>query len=318
MMHDSLSILAVTNTYPTEKMPGDTPCIKDQIEELRARGHHIDLFYIDRSNKLNYFKAAFRLALYSLKPRRYDLIHAFYGHCGFVARLQTKYPVVVTFRGSDLLGKDGKIGKIAARWAQGVIVMTDDMKQVSERDDARVIPFGVNSAIFRPYPRDKARQELDLPLDEKLILFPWDPARGVKRFDIVEAAFELLRKEHESVRLITIFDQPHDVIATYMNACDVMILASDYEGSPMAVREAIACNLPLVSVDVGDVREIIENVGNCYLVERDPAAIAEKVVLVLASNTRAEWDRSKSKIDAAWAADRVLEVYDSVLNHKER
>ena len=76
--------------------------------------------------------------------------------------------------------------------------------------------------------------------------------------------------------------------------------------------------LPLVSVDVGDVREIIENVGNCYLVERDPAAIAEKVGLVLASNTRAEWDRSKSKIDAAWAADRVLEVYDSVLNHKER
>lgn len=312
-MRDSLRILTVTNTYPTEKMPGDSPCIKDQVEELRARGHHVDVLLIDRSNKLNYFKAAIQIALQSIKKRRYDLIHGYYGHCGFIARLQTKYPAVVTFRGSDLLGKDRAIGKMAARWTQGVIVMSDEMKEESERADAHVIPFGVNTAIFHPYPKDKARQELGLSLDEKLVLFPWDPARRVKRFDVVEAAFEILQKEYEAIRLITMFDQPHAVVAKYMNACDVMILASDYEGSPMAVREAIACDLPLVSVDVGDVREIIEDVGNCYLVERTPAALAEKISLVLASNTRAEWDRANSKIDAAWAVDRVLDVYETVL-----
>lgn len=313
-MSENIRVLAITNTYPTAKMPGDTPAIKHQLEGLQARGVSVDLIVIDRTNPLNYFKAAAQVALLTFKRRRYDLIHAHYGHCGVLARFQPKYPIVVTFRGSDILGrKDAIYGRLAARWADNVIVMTDEMKEMSGRDDAFVIPFGANTKIFKPYPKDQARAELGLPPDAPLILFPWDPARVTKRFDIVEQMLTLLQETHPDAQVITIFDKPHEVVAQYMNACDVMVLVSHHEGSPVAVHEAIACRLPVVSVDVGDVRSVIENVNNCYIVERDPADVADHIRRVLDSG-----ERSAIKEGASTEIDQVLEVYHLTLKQTGR
>jgi teichuronic acid biosynthesis glycosyltransferase TuaC len=312
----SLRVLAVTNTYPSEETPGDTPCIRDQVLALRAQGVQVDLLHIDRSTgKRGYAQAAWHLFLSTFQPRRYDLIHAYYGHCGLLARLQAKYPVVVTFRGSDLLSaKDGAIGRIVARLVGGVIVMTEEMKLVTKRLDAQVIPFGVDLSVFAPYPVERARRELELPSSAKLVLFPWDPARAVKRFDIVQEAMALLKDKRQDVSLIVIFDKPHAIVAKHMNACDAMVLASDHEGSPMAVREAMACNLPIVSVDVGDVRQIIGDTEGCYLCQREASDVAEKLSWVLKRGSRTNGAQVIGRMDAAWAAERVLSVYEYVLN----
>jgi len=129
-----ISVLAVTNTYPTEEAPGDTPCVKDHILALRAKGVDVDLLHVDRSKgKQSYARAAWRLLLASFQSKRYDLVHAYYGHCGLLARLQLRYPLVVTFRGSDLLSRrDGAIGRVVARPADGVIsVMSEEMRQLT-------------------------------------------------------------------------------------------------------------------------------------------------------------------------------------------
>ena len=321
-MTGTLRVLAVTNTYPTGQTPGDTPCIKDQITALRAWGVDVDLLHINRSHgKLNsYAGAAWRLFLTSFQGRQYDLIHAYYGHCGLLARLQFRYPVVVTFRGSDLLSrKDGAIGRMVAGVVDGVIVMTEEMKRAAKRKDAHVIPFGVNSDLFTPYPMAQARRELGLSLSDKLVLFPWDPARPEKRFDIVQEAVRIVREEREGTRLVVVFDEPHEVVAKYMNACDVMVLASDYEGAPMAVREAIACGLPIVSVDVGDVRQVIGDVENCHLCQREAGDMAEKLRQVLNRGKGTEGRRRKRKgIEAAWAAEQVISVYKLVLDKRRK
>jgi len=313
---EKLRVLAVTNAYPTDEIPGDTPCIKDQIVALRAQGVKVDLLHIDRSlGKLSYAKAAWRLFLISFQSKRYDLIHAYYGHCGLLARLQFKYPVVVTFRGSDLLSrKDGAIGRMVARLVEGVIVMSEEMKRVAKRNDAYVIPFGVDSDHFTPYPMELARRDLRLLLNGKLVLFPWDPARPEKRFDIVERAIQALQREQEKASLVVVFDKPHEVVAKYMNACDVMVLASDYEGSPMAVREAMACNLPIVSVDVGDVRQVIGDTDGCYLCKQEAGDLAEKLSRALNRGERTDGARMIRRMDAAWAAEQVISVYNLVLN----
>lgn len=315
-MEGKLRILAVTNDYPTSDMPGSGPCIKDQIIALRAQGVDLDLLHIDYGKRgLNYAKAAWRLLVAGFQRRSYDLIHAYYGHCGLLARLQLKYPVVVTFRGSDLLDRrDGAIGRIVARLVEGVIVMSEEMKRISKRPDAYIIPFGVDTDLFVPHPMELARRELGFSLSDKLVLFPWNPDRPEKRFDIVGEAIQILQKEQESVCLVVVYGKPHEVIVTYMNACDAMVLASDHEGAPMAVREALACNLPIVSVDVGDVCQIIENLQGCYVCEQEASALAESLHQTLNRRDRTNGRQRVVRMNAAWAAEQVISVYNLVLS----
>lgn len=314
-MTEKLRILVITNIYPTVDAPGDGPQIKDQVEALRAMGNDVEVMYVSHYRGVwSYIEAAWKIFFLSFQRKHYDLIHAYYGHCGFLARLQFKYPVIVTFLGSDLLyPRDRRIGKPAAQWADGIIVQSEEMKRIAKREDAYVIPFGVNVNLFKPYPKEHARRELGLDPDEKLILFPWNPARPVKRFDLIQKAVQIVQQQCDRVRLIPVFDQPHEVVAKYMNACDVMVLASFHEGSPMALRESMACNLPIVSVDVGDVRQIIEGTEGCYLCTHEPADIAEKLLLALKWGGRTCGAQVIRQADASWGADRVLQLYHSVL-----
>lgn len=317
-MTDKLRILALTNTFPTSDKPGDTPQIRDQIDAIKARGVVVNLMYVDiYRGKRGYIEAAWKIFLLSFQRKQYDLIHAYYGYCGLLARLQARYPVIVTFLGSDLLDpKDSRIGKVVARIADGIIVQSEEMKQVAKRKDACIIPFGVNLDLFTSYPMDDARRELGLALDERLVLFPWNPARPVKRFDLVQEAIRILQQRYDRVHLIVVFDQPHETVAKYMSASNVMVLASDHEGSPMAVREAMVCNLPIVSVDVGDVRQIIENTEGCYLCKHEPSDIADKLGLVLERGSRTCGERVVKQVGSSWSADQVVQLYDNVLKSR--
>jgi glycosyltransferase involved in cell wall biosynthesis len=313
---EGYKILAITNDYPTADLPGNAPCIKDQLSTLKDNGVHVDLLHIDRNKgkARSYGSAALKMVWENFRSRRYDLVHAFYGHCGLIARLQIRYPVVITYRGSDLLSKrDGFIGKLAARFANGVIVMSEEMARASGRADARIIPFGVNTELFHPQSRHEARRMLELPLEEKIVLFPYDPKRPGKRFDVVEQAVELLERDIGRVRLEIVFKAPHHVMARYMNAADTLVLASSHEGAPMAVREAMACNLPVVSVDVGDVRSVIGDTEECYICSRNPRDIATHLGLVLKRGKRTDGAKTVNRLDTVWAAREVLSVYRSVV-----
>ena len=54
-----------------------------------------------------------------------------------------------------------------------------------------------------------------------------------------------------------------------MNAADALVLASHSEGSPNAIKEAMAVNLPVITVDVGDAVDVIGATEGCYVVPRD-------------------------------------------------
>ena len=314
-MTEKLRILVVTNTYPTQESPGDTPCIKDQLQALKEHGISIHLLHINRRKRfLSYVRAMRQVLILSLQGRQYDLIHAYYGHCGLIALMQTKYPVVVTFRGSDLLAqKDGAIGRVVAKRADGVILMTGEMKRLSRREDAYIIPFGVNTEIFTTSSKEESRRELGFPLDARLVLFPWDPARPEKRFDLVQETVRRVEAEQERTELVVLFDKPHEIVAKYMNACDALILASDYEGSPMAIREAVACNLPIISVDVGDVRSLIEDVPGCYLCSQEIGDLAEKLSLALErKRSSTSMSATERAFDTKESAAQVVSVYKAI------
>ncbi|MBZ5565649.1 MAG: glycosyltransferase [Acidobacteriia bacterium] len=319
-------VLVATNLWPDETDPGYGAFVKEQMESLRPLGVEYDVLYIHgRESRWNYLRAIFEMRR-RLRAQRYDLIHAHFGLSGWVARCQRRVAVVVSFMGDDVLGRPARSGRITlyghllrassfvlARWVSAVIVKSREMKSRLKLDAACVIPNGVDLNLFRPMDPQEARRELGLDPRKKYVLFPYNPTEARKRFDLIQAAVAQARAAVPELEILHAQGVPHDRIPLYMNAADVLVVASIFEGSPNAVKEAMAVNLPVVSVEVGDVREVLGSTEGCYIVPRDAAAIADKIVKICQAGQRTLGREGVGALSIDCVARRVVEVYASVV-----
>ncbi|MFA5794831.1 MAG: glycosyltransferase [Candidatus Brocadiia bacterium] len=330
-----MKILVVTNMFPVPDRPAFGIFIKEQVESLRRLGAEVDVLFIEGyRSKLNYIKAIFELRR-RISRTKYDLVHAHYGLSGWVARLQCAVPVVVSFHGDDLLGTpvqitDSKsqipnfrysftsrvlagLNKIMARLSSAIIVQSDAMWRKSGLASAQVIPCGVDLNVFRPIDRAKARQTLGWDSARKYILFPSDPVIPVKNFGLAEAAFKLAKSAIPEAELVTLAKaEPRERIALYMNAADALVFTSVHEGAGLVVKEAMACNLPIVSVDVGDVRDVIQGATNCYITPRQPQAMANRLTDILKNSQRSNGRERAERFELNHIAGRILELYSGI------
>lgn len=317
MPNQPLSVLVVTNMYPDAENPDFGTFVQEQVEGLRARGVAVDVLVVGgKRRKLSYVDGLRRFRR-QLRENSYDLIHAHYVFSGIVARLQHRHPLVVSYHGAaEMVGWVGSLCKLLAPFADAVTVTSSQHKAQLGRKDAYIVPCGVDLDLFVLMSKDEARQRLGLPQDKKLVLFG-GIVRPEKRVDVIRAAVDLVRHQDESVELVIATGQPHDKMPLYMNACDVLALASDYEGSPVVIKEAMACNLPIVSVDVGDVAQVIGTTEGCYICQRDPRDMAQKIELALARGQRTDGRRAIHSLSADQTVDSILRVYEHVLGRTE-
>jgi glycosyltransferase involved in cell wall biosynthesis len=313
-----MRILFVTNRYPTPQTPGDSPCIAQQRAAIEKLGHIVDVLFIH--SQKSWFRYLTAVGKLFWSSRRYDVIHAHYGSfCGLVAGAQMSTPVIVTFRGSDVFHKrEYRLSRWAAWRAAQVVVMSREMKERLGRQDAHVIPYGIDLEQFQPRPQAAARRALGLPENVPLVLFPYDPARTVKRFDLVRAAIDLAVADFPQIDVVAIDSKPYASIPDYMNACDALVLTSDSEGAPVAVREAMACNLPIVSVDVGDVRDVMGDTAGCHLVTREPHDIAAKIGAVIRSRSRTNGRTAMAQMSIDCSAAQVVRIYETLARTRSR
>ena len=274
-----MRILAVTNMLPSAGNPKAGTFVEQQIKGLRDAGVDVEMLHIDRVGlgPLAYVKTVgiVRSRMEQVRP---DLVHVMYG--GVMAFLVTRAtracPTVVSYCGSDLLGARhgpaafrlrNAVGvfasHVAARHADGIVVKSHGLRQALPKDidpsRTRTIPNGIDLGRFRPLDRLECRQKLGWEPDVFHVLFPTaDPRAWDKRWPLAEAAVAELNRMGVRTEIHGLPGVPHEEVPVWMNAADVLLLTSDHEGSPNIVKEALGCNRPVVSVDVGDVRERIQ------------------------------------------------------------
>ncbi|HEV8357965.1 MAG TPA: glycosyltransferase [Gemmatimonadales bacterium] len=324
----AIRVLMITSEWPTPGGgPRTTNFIKRQAEHLQASGVDVDVFHFKAlRNPWNYLKA-WREARRRIARNNYDLVHAQWGQSGLLA-LPKRLPLVVTLRGDDIggiVGRDLKVtlaGRLLRRLTRGVTRAADAVILVSEHMKTllhptvptNVIPSGLDFSQFRPMPREEARQRLGLARDKRLVLFVGRPATPRKRFPLARQAVDIVNRELPC-ELIVAWGVPYAEIPIYLNACDVLVFTSMQEGSPNAVKEALACNLPVVSVPVGDVAARLQGVAGCELCADDrPETIAAALLRVLRRGERAAGREAVKQLDERLTTQQVIGVYRSVLN----
>lgn len=283
-----MRILTVTPSWPTPTAPEAGVFVVDQVEGLRRAGAYVKVLPFEGKKDIRNYARTRAALKKELRVGRYDIIHAQFGQAGLVVP-RRRPPLVVTFHGSDLEGIYGRSGRytvvgfLLSRLSRYVARRADHVITVSARlahrlprgTEHSVIPIGVNLEIFKPRSRADARRSLGLPLDARIILFGGNPARPVKRYSLAEAAVTRL-EEARRAQLITVVGRKREHFATYMNAADVLLVTSQHEGGPLVVREALASDVPVVTVDVGDVRELLEGLSGCFVCGDDrPETIAQ-------------------------------------------
>jgi teichuronic acid biosynthesis glycosyltransferase TuaC len=307
-----MRVLTVTNMWPTEEWPQFGIFVRRQVEELRSRGVDVDVLFVNgRASGANYARG-FPRVWRALARRRYDLVQANYVFSGVIARAQPRVPIVLTHHGIEVLESwQAPLAWAVSRVVDAVTVRSEEMKRRLGLPEAEVIPSGVDLDIFRPLARDEARRRVGLAADGRIVLFVGEP-RPEKRVDVIRAAVEILRRDDPRVELVTVVGKHPEEVAWHMAAADVLALASNNEGSPSVVKEAMACALPVVSVPVGDVREIIGGTAGCHLVERDPEAFARGLAAALAFRGRTTGRDAVRHLSWPNVTQRLVAVYERV------
>jgi glycosyltransferase involved in cell wall biosynthesis len=320
-MKNDLRVLMITSEWPTPEKPWQVPFIVRQVEYLRRAGLTVDVHpFRGGKNPLNYFKAWIK-AQRAIRGGKYDLIHAQWGQSGLMA-LPKRQPLVVTFRGDDLEGltdENGdltplgrvlrRISRMVAAQANEVILVSGHMARFIDRRTYHVIPSGLDLEVFCPAPQGEARRRLGLKPGTKYVLFAGSVSNPRKRHALAREAVELLSQEMD-VELLTVTSVSHDQIPDFMNASDALLLLSQHEGSPNVVKEALACNLPVISTDVGDVRERIGSFAGCVILnDLRPEQVAAEIRRILQRGERLNSRSTVLDLDENVITGKVIEVY---------
>lgn len=316
----------------SNKYKEGSPIMRNQGASLEKKGVSVDYFLIFGKGFTGYLRNIYRLRKF-LKVNDYDIIHAHYGLSGIISLFSLKgQKLVVSFMGDDILGSVSSKGErkyasvcmsylnihLFARFYDAVIVKSSEMlNKAGRKKNFILIPNGVNMELFRPMDQNECRRSLSWAEDQVHILFPSDPARGEKNYGLaVEAVGKI--KGKRTVNLHNLKDTSHDQVPVIMNASDVVILTSLHEGSPNVVKEALACNRPVVAVETGDTGNLLKNTKGCYLASYQPTDFYEKIVEALRFSDSGQPTSGRMRLQemglsSTAVAERLISVYNMAM-----
>lgn len=327
-----LRVLMVTGVYPREERPHSGTFIKSQADALVAEGYEVEVIHPRPGPMpLRYFSAAWQVFCRTLTGR-FAVVHGHFGLWGLAARFQWTTSVVISFLGDDLLGRPRsgggytrkslivvRLSQWLARHVDGVIVKSEQMRKVIDQHvEVAVIPNGVDFTLFRPLPRADVRAELGWSLDRFYILFGNDPGLYRKGFSYAQAALSCLQERGIQAELVVANGLPQSQLVRLINACNALLLPSIHEGSPNIVKETMACNVPVVSSNVGDVSCVISRTTGCSVCPRIPEAFADALERALRHTEPTTGRNDIAYLENSLVAKQVIAAYQRAIIKKTK
>jgi len=305
------------------------PFIREQGESMRKLGVDIEYFPVSGKGLQGYWKAADRLRKY-LRQRHFDLIHAHFILSGFVAVLASgSRPVVLSLMGSDAYGQYVGENKVVLSsryltlltfliqpFVRAIISKSRNIERyVYLKRKSFIIPNGIDTRKFQSCEMDFG-DELALNRAKKQVLFLGSKSSVRKNFQLAQKAVSYLHRN--DIELINPYPISHNSVPKYLNSAAVLAVCSYMEGSPNVVKEAMACNCPIVTTDVGDVKWVLGRTEGCYIASFKPEDYAAKLHEALKfsetrGRTRGEQRIRELGLDSESVAQRILEIYKKAL-----
>jgi teichuronic acid biosynthesis glycosyltransferase TuaC len=313
-MRHSLRVLVVTNMFPTEEEPWFGSFVRDQVDDLQTLGIDLHLLHFDARHHVLHYARAVRDVRRIVSKEHFDIVHAHYGLTGAVAVLQRRAPVVTTFHGSDYNGWvpwQRYVSWVVARRSFPIVVSEEGRRSLG-RPSAPIVPCGVDLELFQPIDRVRARGKLGWRQEGRYILLPGSRANRRKRPDLFDAAVAEARKAVAGLEGVSLDGYSREQVALAFNAADVTLMTSAREGSPVAVRESLACMTPVISVPVGDVEQVLAGLSGCGIFPSEPRALARGVLDALATDRHPDLRRRAERDSRRCVAERLAALYESV------
>lgn len=317
-----MKVLLVTNMYPTPETPYYGIFVKEQMEAICKVHKEVSytVFFIDgRKSQKEYLKSIF--AIHKLiNKNEFDLIHVHYGLSGLflLKKLKKNIPVVITLHGGDIQIEQGKkiqvfLTKLILKKADCAITLNNKMDTIVKQymPFTKIIPCSVDINTFTP--AEKRTIE-----NTKRIIFPSDRSRVVKNYPLFKNVVEILKSKYKiQCSTVEIKNMSRSEVSTLYSTSDLMIMTSISEGSPQVIKEAMACNLPVVSTNVGDVANLLKGVKNSAVSKSmDADMLAELAYQALNNKIEGIDGRDKikqMKLDDDSIGESLFDIYNRLI-----
>ncbi len=310
-----MKVLQLTNNYPTKKFPISGIFVKEQIDSLNNLGIENTVYLINgrENGKKEYLKQIFKLKRH-LKQNKYDIIHCHHALSAitlFLSGYKNKN-VVISFQNDPL----NELGNRVFKWLQkksNIQIFKNNSQYVNNQTGFYLFN-GVNTNFFYPIEKELACKRLGIDQGKIYILFVSSNfIRKQKRYDRFKNVIKILREKYgyNNIEEIKLINTKRELIPYYFNATNVHLLSSDFEGSPNSVKECMACNTAVVSTDVGNVKELLNDVDGCFVSD----SFDENVLAKLVNNalkqkcTKGREKLMKMNLDIESVAKKITNIY---------
>lgn len=326
-----MRILEVSR-YKNNFFGNQLPFVTEQGESLRAAGCEVDYFLV----RGNYIKAvgALKKKIREFKP---DIVHAHFGLSAITAELQGMVPVVTTFHNGETLNWHvNLLSSLFSLRAKHVIYVAQHIRDLSyfKARNYSIIPCGVQMDQCVEMDKEKARKQLGWDLDKKYILFGGAFSNERKNYALLRDAVAQINKQspitdHKSqIECVEMKNLTRSECVLRMNACDLFALPSHSEGSPQALKEAMACNCPIVATDVADIKHLLGDLPGHYVLpnkkgnaawwvgdEHSVEELAELLKNALAFEGRTQGRQRILKLELSneQVAKKIIIIYNKIL-----
>ena len=305
-----MKILFVFSGNSAQKI---SPFIEEQIKSLVDMGIYVDKFAIIGKGFVGYLSNLKRF-FNTIHNNKYNLIHAHYIWSIIFALFQFKIPVVGTFHGSDLmqnvsyfLAKNFVIPRL-----NKAIVVNERMAIKLHSSKVIILPCGVNINLF--IPNNSVTANLSLNKNKINILFCSSFQRPEKNYNLAKQAIDLLHQQID-INLIELKGFNRNEVSYLLNQVNLLLMTSTWEGSPQIIKEAMACNCPIVSTNVGDVKCLLDGLEGCFITTNDPRDVADKIkkALNFRGKTKGREKLISLGLDSEHIAKKIIQVYEEVI-----